>query len=140
MKVAPVLHKYCNPRKKIIIPRHKFFTYRQQEGQNFYDFVTELKILTSECQFRNLQDSLIKDMILCDAKDNSLRDRLLQEYHLTLFKAISAGHVIEKVREIEKDESDEPSDQSDYDFLLKLLILRILHILTKSRMKTLIGQ
>ena len=34
-----------------------------------------------------------------------------------------------------------PSDHSDYDFfLLKLLIFRILPILTKSRMKTLIGQ
>ena len=122
MKLAPVLHKfseYCNPRKKIIIPRHNVFTYRQQEGQNFYDFVTELKMLSSECQFRNLQDSLIKDMIVCDAKDNSLRDRPLQEYHLTLFKAISAGHVIEKVHEIEKDESDEPSDQSDHEFFIE---------------------
>ena len=46
MKLAPVLHKvseYCNPRKNITILRHKFFTYRQQGGQNFHGFVTELK-------------------------------------------------------------------------------------------------
>ena len=38
MKLAPVLHKfseYCNSKKNITILRHNFFTYRQQEGQNF---------------------------------------------------------------------------------------------------------
>ena len=66
MKLAPVLHKfpeYCNPRKNITILCHKFFKYRQQEGQNFHDFVTaELKKLSFECEFDNLQDSLIKDI------------------------------------------------------------------------------
>ena len=74
MKLAPILHKfleYCNPRKNITILCDKFFTYRQQEGQNIHDFVTELKKVSSECQFDNLQDSLIKDMIIGGTKDNS---------------------------------------------------------------------
>ena len=79
MKLAPVIHKpleYCNPRKNVTILRHKFFTYRQ-EGQNVHDFVTELKKLSSECEFDNLLDSLIKDMIVCGTKDKYLRERLL---------------------------------------------------------------
>ena len=50
MKLAPVLHKfseYCNPKENIAVLCHKFFTYRQQEGQNFHDFMTELKKLSS---------------------------------------------------------------------------------------------
>ena len=43
---------------------HKFFTYQQLEGQNFYDFVIEMKKLSSECEFETLHDSLIKDMIV----------------------------------------------------------------------------
>ena len=46
MKLEPVLNKlseYCNPRKKVTFLRHKFFTYRQLEGQSFHDFITELK-------------------------------------------------------------------------------------------------
>ena len=46
MKVVPVLGKFsecCNPRNKTIIFCHKFFTYQQHEGQNFYDFITDLK-------------------------------------------------------------------------------------------------
>ena len=45
MTLACVLQKfseYYNPRKNITMLRHKFFTYRQHEGQNFHDFVTEL--------------------------------------------------------------------------------------------------
>ena len=72
MKLTPVLHKfleYYNHRKNITIFRHKCFTYRQQEGQNFHDFVTELKKLNSKCEFDSLQDSLIKEMIVCGTKD-----------------------------------------------------------------------
>ena len=68
----------------------------QQEGQVFYDFVTEFKKLSSECEFDNIQDSLIKDMIVCATKDNSLRKGLLRECDLTLSKAISAGHAAEE--------------------------------------------
>ena len=124
MKLAPVLHKfseYCNPRKNITILRHKFFTYRQQEGQNFHDFVTELKKLSSECEFDNLQDSLIKDMIVCGTKDNSLRERLLRECDLTLSKAISAGHAAEETRKHAREIlRSQPSADIDKIFKKKL--------------------
>ena len=37
-------------------------------------------------------------MIVCGKNDNSLRERLLREYELTLPKAISAGHAAEETR------------------------------------------
>ena len=54
-----------------------FFTFRQQQGENFHDFETELKKLSSKYEFDNVEDSLIKDMIVCGTKDISLRERLL---------------------------------------------------------------
>ena len=89
---------YCNPRKNITIIRHKFFTYKQQEGQSFNDYVIELKKRSSECEFGNLQDSLVKDMIVCGVIDNSLRERLLRDADLTLDKAIASGHAAEETR------------------------------------------
>ena len=56
----PVLKKfeeYCNPRRNTTIQRHKFFPYRQTEGQSFNDFVTELKKLSSENEFDTIKDS-----------------------------------------------------------------------------------
>ena len=75
-----------------------FFTYRQQKGQNFHDSVIELKKLSSECEFGNLHDSIIKDTIVSGARDNSLRERLLRECDFTLSKAISVGHAAEETR------------------------------------------
>ena len=72
------------------------FLHRQHEGQNFYDFITELKKLSSECEFETLLDSLIKDIIVCDTNDNSLREHLLCESELTLPKAIYTGHAAEE--------------------------------------------
>ena len=65
MKLAPVLHKflkYCNPRKNIL--RHKFFTYRKQEGQNFHDFVTELKKWSSKCEFEGNRRHIVEAEVL----------------------------------------------------------------------------
>ena len=100
MRLASVLEKfseYCNTRKNITILRHKFFTYRQHEGQSFHDFVTELKKLSSECEFETPHDSLIKDMIVCGPNDNSLRERLPRESELSLAKVIS-GNAAEETR------------------------------------------
>ena len=51
MRLTSVLQKfseYCNSRRNITILHYKLFTYRQHEGKNFLDFVTELKKLSSE--------------------------------------------------------------------------------------------
>ena len=58
--------------------------------------MTEFKKLSSGCEFHNLEGSLIKDKILCGTRDNSFRERLLQECHLTLSKAISAAYAAEE--------------------------------------------
>ena len=47
--------EYCSPRKNTTIIRHKFFRHRQHEGQNFHDFVTELKKNSSRYEFDNLR-------------------------------------------------------------------------------------
>ena len=129
MRLASVLEKsseYCDPRKSITILRHKFFTYRQHEGQNFHDFVTELKKLSSECEFETLHDSLIKDMIVCGTNDNSLRERLLLESQLTLPKAISAGHAAEETRKHAREIQMRPSictrSQNFQNLQVKLLL------------------
>ena len=101
LKLKPVLEKftmYCNPRRNITILRHKFFTYKQVEGQCFNDFVTELKKRSSECEFGDLTPSLTKDMIVCGITDNPLRERLLRDADLTLEKAIAAGHAAEETK------------------------------------------
>ena len=56
------------------------------------------RFLSAECEFENLQDSLINDMIICGTNDNVFCERLLGESDLTLLRAISAGHAAEKTQ------------------------------------------
>jgi len=88
--------EYCTPRKNITILRYKFFTNKQKEGKLFSDFLTELKRLSDECEFENLKDSLVKDMIICGINDNSLRERLLREANLDLSKAVGIIYASEE--------------------------------------------
>ena len=68
--------------------------YKQLKAQSFHDFVNSIH----ECEFENLRNSLIKDMIDCGTNDNAFRERLLREFDLTLSRIISAGLAAEETR------------------------------------------
>ena len=80
------------------ILHHKFFTYRQLERQSFHDFITKLKRLSTECEFKDFRDSLIKDMIVCGPDDNAFRERFPRESDLTLSRVIIVGNAAEDTR------------------------------------------
>ena len=63
------------------------------EGQNFHDFITELKNLSSECKFEFFDDSLIKNRIVCGTNDNSLTEHYLHDSP----KVIFAGHAAKEI-------------------------------------------
>ena len=52
----------------------------------------------------------------------------------------AAHGLVKKYMKLKRKNLMNPPTRAIMNFLLKLLIFRILHILTKSRMKTLIGQ
>ena len=110
MVLQTILEKfdvYCNPRKNITMIRHQFFSYKQSEGQNFANFVTELKKRSADCEFSTLKNSLVKDMIICGILDNSLRERMLRETELTLERAIQLGQAAEHTRSYSKQLSED---------------------------------
>ena len=100
--------------------RYKFFLYKQSEGQCFDNFVAELKKLSKECEFSNLQNSLIRDMIVIGITDNHLRQRLLREPHLTLGSALKLEHTYEETKkhvlELRQDFIQNPEIDQIYKF------------------------
>ena len=77
-------------------PPIQIFFCKQSEGWCFDDFVTELKKLSKECEFSNLQNSLIRDMIVIGVTDNHLKWRLPLESDLALDSALQLGHAYEE--------------------------------------------
>ena len=54
------------------------------EGDTFDEYVTRLKPLIEDCEFRELRNSLIKDLIIIGLRDKKLQERLLSEPDINL--------------------------------------------------------
>ena len=92
MKLNLILEKFDNhfkPRKNLTFMRFSFFTTRQTENENFDEFFTRIKKMSEDCEFNQLRDSLIKDMIIIGLKDKKLQERLLRENDITLEKVLT---------------------------------------------------
>ena len=71
--VLTAFENYCSPKANETIDRHLFFSRQQQAGENFVNYLTELKTLSAPCGFGDLRDSLIKDRIIGGVRDSELK-------------------------------------------------------------------
>lgn len=85
--VVDAFKSYCRPLRNETYDRYKFFTRVQGEGESIDHFITEIKVLASICNFKDLEDSLIRDRIVSGIRDLSIQERLLQQEKLTAKKA-----------------------------------------------------
>ena len=90
---------YCNPRRNIAYERHNFNTRNQEEGEAIDNYVTVLRTLAATCEFSTLEDSLIRDRIVCGVRSQSRKERLLRETDLTLEEAINICRATEASKE-----------------------------------------
>ena len=84
------------------LERHKFFKRLQEEGECFDDFLTEVKLLSKNCNFCNTDDcfgSLLRDRIVSGISRDDVREKLLAEKTLTLDKAVEICRSMEKAQE-----------------------------------------
>ena len=80
---------YCLPKKNLVIERRKFFTRNQRPDESIDAFITELKNLSSTCEFQDVRDGLIVYKIVDGIESDNVRDTLLRKgSNLTLDKAI----------------------------------------------------
>ena len=78
-----VLKDYFDPKKNIQMEIYKFRCYKQLDGQSLDEFVTELRKLSKNCKFANI-DSEILTQVIQNCKSNRLRRRALREPDKTL--------------------------------------------------------
>ena len=99
-KLNPIIEKfeaYCSPKKNTTYERY-IFNFCTQNGRTIDAFVTDLRSKAKTCEFDELQDSLIRDQIVCGIDNNSIRERLLRNNNLTLEKAIDDVRAAETSR------------------------------------------
>ncbi|XP_063370735.1 uncharacterized protein LOC134659059 [Cydia amplana] len=99
IEVIAAFESYYIPKKNESVNSHMFFTRNQLEGENFDNYLTELRKLAKECDFGTLEDRLIKDKIVSGVYNKKLTDRLLREPDLSLTKAINICKAAELANE-----------------------------------------
>ena len=91
-KTAPVLQgfdDFCEPQRNIPFERYRFHARTQEAGESFDKFVTELRQLSSTCDFENItKDQILRDKVLFGIRDEKVRGRLLRVADLTLKQAL----------------------------------------------------
>ncbi|CAI5765378.1 XP_034969502.1LOW QUALITY PROTEIN: uncharacterized protein K02A2.6-like [Podarcis lilfordi] len=85
-----IQEKLCNhyvPKPSKIAARHAFYHRNQAEGESINNYTTALQQAAMYCEFRDLDDALM-DQIICGVWDIRLQRRLLAKPDLRLQKAI----------------------------------------------------
>ena len=99
LKLDPVIaafDKYVCPKKNITMMRFKFFTTNQKESQSMEDFIKNVQLKSRDCEFaedENINETLIRDRIICGMTDKKMQEKLLRvadDTKLTLEKVITA--------------------------------------------------
>ena len=86
---------YLTPKANPIFARYKFHEKTQGSGESFEHFVTELKLLVKDCDYRN-SDEMVRDRIVFATNSPRVREKLLsQGPELTLDKAIDIARSYE---------------------------------------------
>ena len=83
-KVLYEFEKYASPRKKVVVERFLFNTRKQQEGEPFDFFVTDLKKLVKTCEYGDQTDSVLRDRIVLGISDLAVQERLLRITEVSL--------------------------------------------------------
>jgi len=123
-KLAPVMQEfenYCIPKKNITYQRYLFFSRHQYASETIDQYVTDLRSRSQTCEFGDLADSLIRDMIVICIRNNGLRESLLQEPDLSLDTALNKCRSKEqtKHRAKELNKSASASSSSNVDAVNK---------------------
>ena len=77
------------PRRNVVFGRVKFNQRRQEDGETVDAFIMDLYRLDEFCDYKVLQDELIRDRIVVGIRDSHLSEKLQMDPNLTLKKAIA---------------------------------------------------
>lgn len=117
-KVLEKFQNYFTPQASTTYERYKFFTHAQKDGQTIENYAKELRTMSRTCKFGDLQESLIRDRIICGIIDNGLREKLLRAADdATLDQTLKTCQAWEAtkqhVKEITQDSSGASSESAE---------------------------
>lgn len=90
-KLTPIMtafEAHCVGAINTVYERYVFYQRRQENGETFDAFLSDIRRLVKTCDFGAVEDSAIRDRIVMGIRDDATRKRLLQTRNVDLKGAI----------------------------------------------------
>lgn len=88
--------EYVEPKSNVVFNRYKFQCRVQQEGESCDQFITDLKILSADCDYGEEKNKMVRDRIVFGTASLKVREKLINEgSHLSLEKAVEICRTFE---------------------------------------------
>ena len=94
-EIVDVMRDHYHPRPSIIVLRYTFNSRSRKEGESIAMYVAELKKLSTECEYGDSLNEMIRDRLVCGVNDRRIQRRLLAEPDLTFKKAMEIAQAME---------------------------------------------
>lgn len=94
-QAVQLLTDHLQPKPSPLSERYKFRQRRQLNNESIAEYLTELKKLSTNCEFENTLDDNIRDQLVCGLKSEVIRQRLFAEEKITYKRAVSLALSLE---------------------------------------------
>ncbi|KAI5720831.1 hypothetical protein M8J77_012222 [Diaphorina citri] len=97
LKLEDVIDKFDAvflPKKNDLYEHFKFFQAKQKQGQSVDNYLKDLKVLVSSCNFQD-RDVLLRDKFIFGLLNTSLVEKFLRDPNITLDKAVMSARAAE---------------------------------------------
>ena len=96
-ELSQVLSGHFSPKRLVIPERFCFWNRTQNRGENYQDFVAELRRLSRNCDFGDTLEETIRDRFVCGILDSAVQKKLLTIDALSLEVALKTAVAQETV-------------------------------------------
>ncbi|KAF0304008.1 hypothetical protein FJT64_000313 [Amphibalanus amphitrite] len=91
--VVDAMESHLRKQRSVLVDRRAFYARVQEQGENFEEFLCEVKELAVFCDFcTHCYDSRLRDKIVCGLRDEETVKRLLEDPGLDLKKTVDICH------------------------------------------------
>ena len=102
-EIVDLARKHHHAQPSVIVQRFHFHSQSHREGKSISVFIAELRKLSEHCNFQDMLNNMLRDLLVCGANDSRLKSRLLAETDLTFGNELELTQVLEAAERNAKD-------------------------------------
>ena len=97
--LVQTLSEHYDPVPSSIVQRYKFYNRNRKEGESIAKFVAALREIAKYCDYKETQNMMLRDRLVCGVNHRGIQTRLLAEKELTFEKALEIALSVEAAEE-----------------------------------------